>query len=103
MAGGSPVLRLLIVPGGVGLVAAGAALWLESRRRIGRRCFAGLLALAVGASAFSVLAWAATAIARIAAVPLTWGFAVAIAVLLAARLYRELQVLPGDPRSPSRW
>ncbi len=94
---------LLIAAGGIGFVAAAAALWLESRRQIGRRCFAGLLALAVGASVFSVLAWAATAIARIAALPLTWAFVVALAVLLAARLYRELQILPGDPRLPSRW
>ena len=39
--------ELLIAAGGVGVVAAAAALWLESRRRIGRRCFAGLVALAV--------------------------------------------------------
>ena len=89
---------LLIAAGGVGLVAASAALWLESRGRIGRRCFAGLLALAIGSSVFSVLAWAAAAMARIAPLPLSWAFAVALAVLLAVRLYRELQVLPGGPR-----
>ena len=89
---------LLIAAGGVGLVAASAALWLESRGRIGRRCFAGLLGLALGSSAFSLLAWAATAMARIAPLPLSWAFAVALAVLLAVRLYRELQVLPGGPR-----
>ena len=89
---------LLIAAGGVGLVAASAALWLESRGRIGRRCFAGLLALAIGSSVFSLLAWAATAMARIAPLPLGWSFAVALAVLLAVRLYRELQVLPGGRR-----
>lgn len=89
---------LLIATGGVGLVAAGAALWLESRARIGRRCFAGLLALAIGSSVFSFLAWAATAMARIAPLPLSWAFAVAIAVVFALRLYRELQILPGGPR-----
>ena len=86
---------LLIAAGGVGLVAATAALWLESRGRISRRCFAGLLALAIGSSLFSLLAWAATAMARIAPLPLTWAFAVALAVLFAVRLYRELQVFPG--------
>ena len=90
--------EMLIAAGGVGLAAAAAALWLESRRRIGRRCFAGLLALAIGSSVFSLLAWAATALARIAPLPLTWAFAVALAVLFAVRLYRELQVLPGRPR-----
>jgi hypothetical protein len=89
---------VLIAAGGVGLVAASAALWLESRGRIGRRCFAGLLALAVGSSVFSLLAWAATAMARIASLPLSWSIAVALAVLIALRLYRELQVLPGGPR-----
>jgi cobalamin biosynthesis protein CobD/CbiB len=90
--------ELLIAAGGVGLVAAAAALWLESRRRIGRRCFAGLLALAIGSSIFSLLAWAAAAMARIVPLPLTWAFVVALAVLFAVRLYRELQVLPGEPR-----
>jgi hypothetical protein len=91
------VFELLIAAGGVGVVAAAAALWLERRRRIDRPCFAGLLALATASSVFSVLALAATSIARIAPLPLTWGFAAALAVLCAARLYRELQVLPGGP------
>jgi hypothetical protein len=89
---------VLIAAGGVGLVAASAALWLESRGRIGRCCFAGLLALAIGSSVFSLLDWAATAMARIASLPLSWSIAVALAVLIALRLYRELQVLPGGPR-----
>ncbi len=90
--------ELLIAAGGVGVVAAAAALWLESTRRIGRPGFAGLLALAVAWSVFFVLAWAATAIARIAPLPLTWAFAVAPAVVFAVRLHRELQVLPGGAR-----
>ena len=90
--------ELLIAAGGVGVVAAAAALWLESSRRIGRRCFAGLVALAVALSVFSFLAWAATGITRIATLPLTWAFVIAFAVLIAVRLYRELQVLPGWPR-----
>ena len=90
--------ELLIAAGGVGVVAAAAALWLESSRRIGRRCFAGLVALAVALSVFSFLAWAATGITRIAPLPLTWAFVIALAVLIAVRLYREFQVLPGGPR-----
>jgi FtsH-binding integral membrane protein len=90
--------ELLIAAGGVGVVAAAAALWLESSRRIGRRCFAGLVGLAVALSVFSLLAWAATAINRIAPLPVTWGFVIALAVLIAVRLYRELRVLPGARR-----
>jgi hypothetical protein len=89
---------LLIAAGGAGVIAAAAALWLESRRRIGRRCFAGLIALAVASSVFSVLAWVAIAIARIAPAPLTWAFVIALTALFAVRLYRELRVLPDGPR-----
>jgi len=92
------VRELLIAAGGVGVVAAAAALWLESSRRIGRRCLAGLVALAVALSVFSFLAWAATGINRIAPLLLTWAFVIALAVLIAVRLYRELQVMPGGPR-----
>src|SRR5207302_1993019 len=76
---GHTVPELLIAAaGGVGVVAAAAALWLESSRRMGRRCFARLLALAVASSVFSVLAWTATAIARITPLPLTWAFVVTL-------------------------
>jgi hypothetical protein len=92
------VPELLIAAGGVGVVAAAAALWLETNHRIGRRCFAGLVGLAVALSVFSLLAWAATEITRIAPVPLTWAFIIALAVFIALRLYRELQVLPDGPR-----
>ena len=92
------MLELLIAAGAVGVVAATAALWLEGRRRIGRRCFAGLLALAIASSAFSVLAWVATAITRTIPLPVTWACVIALAVLFAVRLYRELQVSPGPPR-----
>jgi hypothetical protein len=90
--------ELLIAAGGVGVVAAAAALWLESARRIDGRCFAGLVGLAVALSVFSCLAWGATAITRIAPLPLTCAFAIALAVLIAVRLYRELQIPPGGPR-----
>lgn len=90
--------ELLIAVGGLGMLAATAALWLETTRRIGQRGFAGLLALPMASSVFSVLAWATTAIARIVPLPLTWAFTIALAVIVAARLYRELQVLPAGPR-----
>ena len=90
--------EMLIAAGGIGVAAAAAALWLESSRRIGRRWFAGLVALAVALSLFSFLAWAATGITRLAPLPLTWAFIIALAVLIAVRLYRELQGLPGGRR-----
>ncbi len=58
--------NLLICAGGVGVVTATAALWLQGRRRVDRRFFAGLVAAAVTLSLFSVVAWAATMIARAA-------------------------------------
>ena len=94
--------ELLIAAGGVGVLAAAAALWLEGSQRIGRRCFAGLVALAVASSVFSFLAGAATGIARTTPSRLTWAFVIALAVLIAVRLYRELRVLPDGPgRSPA--
>jgi len=92
------VRELLIAAGGVGVAAAAAALWLEGSRRISRRCFAGLVALAVASTLFSLLGWVATGIARITLSPLIWAFFIALAVLIALRLYRELQVLPDGPR-----
>jgi peptidoglycan/LPS O-acetylase OafA/YrhL len=86
------VPELLIFAGGVGVVSAIAALCLQGRQRIDRRCFAGLVALAVASSLFAVLGWAATTIARIAPLPLTWALVIVLAVLIGARLYRELQV-----------
>jgi hypothetical protein len=89
---------LLIAAGSIGVIAATVALWLESRRRIGRRCFAGLIALAVASSVFSVLACAASAIARNVPLPVAWALVIALTVLFAVRLYRELQVSPAGPR-----
>lgn len=86
--------ELLIAAGGLGVLAATTALWLESTRRIGPRGFAGLLALAVASSVFSVVAWAATEVGRLAPLSLTWGFAIAFPVLLAcadtASLFRRV-------------
>ena len=62
--------NLLMLASGVGLVAATAALWVQGWRRADHRFFAGLISIAVTLSLFSVVAWAATAIAPL---PLTWG------------------------------
>jgi hypothetical protein len=86
--------NLLMLAGGVAVVTASAALWLQGRCRVDRRCFAGLVAIAVTLSLFSVIAWAAVAVARIAKFPLTWMLICALALLFALRLYRELQVPP---------
>jgi hypothetical protein len=93
------VPNLLMVAGGAGLVTATAALWLQARRRVDRRFFAGLVATAVTLSLFSVVTWAATVIARVAPLALTWAFVGALALLFALRLYRELRLPPpSEPR-----
>ena len=91
---------LLILASGVGLVAATAALWVQGWRRADHRFFAGLISIAVTLSLFSVVAWAATAIAPS---PLIWvlvGTLALLFLLFALRLYRELQKPPPGERSP---
>ena len=55
--------NLLVMASGVGLVAATAALWVQGWRRSDHRLFASLISIAVTLSLFSVVAWAAAAIA----------------------------------------
>ena len=86
---------VLILTGVLGAVTAGVALYLQ-RSRINRRFFAGLISIAVTLSLFSVFAWAAIEIARVAPLPLTWVFICAFALIFASRLYRELQPPPKD-------
>jgi hypothetical protein len=88
------VHNLLILAGGAGLIAA-TALWLQTRR-VSRRCFAGLVSIAVTLSLFSVLARTATAIARVAPLALTWVFIATFAVIFGLKLYRELQSPPSS-------
>jgi hypothetical protein len=91
------VPNLLMLASGVGLVAATAALWVQGWRRADHRFFAGLTSIAVTLSLFSLVAWAATAIAPL---PLTWVLVGTLALLFALRLYRELQEPPPGERSP---
>ena len=88
------VSNLLMLASGVAaLVAATAALWVQGWGRVDRRLFAGLISIAVSSMLFSVVAWAATAIAPLS---LTWVLVGTLAPLFALRLYRQLQVpLPG--------
>jgi hypothetical protein len=83
------VSNLLILGSGVALVAATAALWVRGRRGVDLRLFAGLISVAVTSILFSVVAWAATAIAPLS---LTWVLVGTLALLFALRLYRQLQV-----------
>jgi hypothetical protein len=89
------VPNLLMLASGVGLVAATAALWVQGWAD--HRFFAGLISIAVTLSLFSVVAWAATAIAPL---PLTWVLVGTLALPFALRLYRELQEPPPGERSP---
>ena len=89
--------NLLMLASGVGLVAAIAALWVQGWQRADHRFFAALISIAVTLSLFSVVAWAAAAIAPL---PLTWVLVGTLALLFALRLYRELQEPPSGERSP---
>jgi len=91
------VPNLLLFASGVGLGAATAALWVQRWRRADHRFFAGLISIAVTLSLFSVVAWAATAIAPL---PLTWVLVGTLAFPFALRLYRELHKSPQGERSP---
>jgi hypothetical protein len=82
---------------GVGLVAATAALWVQGWRRADHRFFAGLISIAVTLSSFSVVAWAAAAIAPL---PLTWALVGTLALLFGLRLYRQLLEPPPGEHSP---
>ena len=88
---------LLMLASGVGLVAATAALWVQGWRRADHRFFAGLISIAVTLSLFSVIAWAATAIAPL---PLIWVPVGTVALPFALRLYRQLRELPSGEHSP---
>ena len=89
--------NLLMLASGAGLVAAIAALWVQGWRRADHRFFAALISIAVTLSLFSVVTWAAIAIAPL---PLTGLFVGTLALLFALRLYRELQKPPPDESSP---
>ena len=88
--------NLLVVASGVGLVAATLALLVQKSRRSDHRLFAGLISIGVTLSLFSVVAWAAAAIASW---PIIWVLVGALALLFALRLYRELQEPPPGERS----
>jgi hypothetical protein len=90
------VYALLIVIGSLGVAAASAALWLHGRSRIELRLFAALVTAAVTLSLFSVIAWAATAIAQAAPWPLIWTLVAVLALLFGLRLYRELRLPPSS-------
>jgi cobalamin biosynthesis protein CobD/CbiB len=91
------VPNLLMLASGAGLVAATAALWVQGWQRADHRFFAGLISIAVTLSLFSIVAWAAAAIAPLL---LIWALVGALALLFAVRLYRELQEPPPGERSP---
>jgi hypothetical protein len=87
-------MHLLILPAGIGIATASAALLLQGRRALPQRCFAVLISITVTLILFSIIAWAATRIVAIAPLALTWGWVGTLAVFFALRLYRELQPPP---------
>jgi hypothetical protein len=93
------MLTLLMLAGGMGIVSATTALWMQGRRMLDQRVFALLVSFTVTLILFSLIAWAAAAIAAIEPLSLSWVFVGAPALLFALRLYRELRALPAmDPR-----
>jgi hypothetical protein len=93
------MLTLLMVAGGMGVISATTALWMQGRQMLHHRAFALLVSFTVTLILFSLIAWAAAAIAAIATLSLTWVFVATLALLFALRLYRELRALPAmDPR-----
>jgi hypothetical protein len=85
------MIHLLLLAGAMGFVAATAALWVQRRQMVHQRIFAGLVSVAVTLILFSVVAWAAAALVAVAPLSLTWGLVGTLALLFAARLYRELR------------
>ena len=88
------MLTLLMVAGGMGVISATTALWMQGRRMLHHRVFALLVSLTVTLILFSLIAWAAALIVTIAPLPLTWVPIGTLALLFALRLYRELRSLP---------
>ena len=84
--------NLLMLASGVGLVAATAALWVQGWRRADHRFFAGLTSIAVTLSLFSLVAWAATAIAPLP-LTLTWVLVGTLALLFALQESPRANVL----------
>jgi hypothetical protein len=92
------MITLLMVAGGMGIVSATTALWMQGRRMLDQRIFALLVSFTITLILFSLVAWAAAAIATIAPLLLTWVLVGALALLFAFRLYREVRALPAmDP------
>ena len=93
------MLPLLMVAGGMGLISATTVLWMQGRQMLHHRVFALLVSFTVTLILFSLIAWAAVAIATVAPLMLIWVFVGTLAMLFALRLYRELRALPAmDPR-----
>jgi hypothetical protein len=88
------MLTLLMVAGGMGVISATTALWMQGRQMLHHRAFALLVSFTVTLILFSLIAWAAAVIAAIAPLLLTWVLVATLALLFAVRLYRELRALP---------
>ena len=83
-----------MVAGGMGVVSATTTLWMQGRQVLHHRAFALLVSFTITLILFSLIAWAAAAIAAVAPLLLTWVLIASLALLFAVRLYRELRALP---------
>jgi len=67
---------------------------MQGRQMLHHRAFALLVSFTITLILFSLIAWAAAAIAAVAPLLLTWVLIASLALLFAVRLYRELRALP---------
>ena len=67
---------------------------MQGRQMLHHRAFALLVSFTITLILFSLIAWAAAAIAAVAPLLLTWVLVASLALLFAVRLYRELRALP---------
>ena len=88
------MLTLLMVAGGMGVISATTALWMQGRRMLHHRVFALLVSFTVTLILFSLIAWAAVAVVTVAPLLVIWVFVAAFALMFALRLYRELRTVP---------
>ena len=87
-----------MVAGGMSIVSATTALWMNGRQMLHQRVFALLVSFTVTVILFSMIAWAAVLLVAVAPLPVTCAFVGTLALLFAFRLYRELRGLPAIDR-----
>ena len=76
------MITLLMVAGGMSIVSATTALWMNGRQMLHQRVFALLVSFTVTVVLFSLIAWAAVLLVAVAPLPVTF--------VGAQRVYRDM-------------